>query len=46
MNFQDFFFEANAKRNALDLTEFQNQVHYRKFLREWVILMVTDLVII
>ena len=26
-----------TKRNALDLTVFRNQVHYRKFLREWVI---------
>ena len=25
MNFQDFFFEANAKRNAMNLTEFRDQ---------------------
>ena len=45
----------NAKRNALDLTEFQNQVQYKNFLREQVIdsslkkkknrLILTDLVI-
>ena len=28
------FFETNAKSNAYDLAEFQNQAHYRKFLRE------------
>ena len=27
----------DAKRNALDLTEVRNQVHYRKFMRELVI---------
>ena len=32
--FKTFFFAANAKSNALDLTEFQNQVLYRKFVRE------------
>ena len=25
MNFQDFFFEANAKRNVMNLTELRDQ---------------------
>ena len=32
----------DAKRNVLDLTEFRNQVHYRKFLRKYVVVIYTS----
>ena len=48
MNFQDLFFAANfiGSKTVLDLAEFLNQTHYRKFLRVGDRLIITDLVII